>query len=489
VRLKTTSLKRGLLLYHGTSSPDFDERAGSLAFPAWFSEKERVARYFVNWHGEPEPYPYNEKLPSSARIIVYKVSQPIKVLLIPDGETMDYIRDEMAMADDVETLADWCCSNGYNGWVIPNNYPAEGGSDIMLCRDEGLEYVETKALNESAEDFDSKDVSEPDPVGLVHSIIQNAGITDINVKRTGRSMIFDGILGRYPTHTRDGTKIEVADLCYAQQISWKIAELPQVEKCNATTNRLPDGRKTAHFWVLWREETNAQIQMEAEEIVNNLIEANSAHLEMATRAARWIYQHDPDFFEGGCGDVNHVIKKFLETQQVPVRLLTGYAVFAREKVPHAWLEIDGQQFDPVYTLQRIVPKSYVPKPMDLGDFGVDEESGYHDELVQQLQQAVTLGESEEEDDFKDAWKEPDAWEWMRDTLPGLGFQYEDMGIKHWWKKAKGGKRVRVSGATNPGCVNIYREYMNWHMQWTDEDAEVQVPVERALDVIRRYGAL
>jgi len=27
------------------------------------------------------------------------------------------------------------------------------------------------------------------------------------------------------------------------------------------------------------------------------------------------------------------------------------------------------------------------------------------------------------------------------------------------------------------------------MQWTDEDAEVQVPVERALDVIRRYGAL
>lgn len=453
MRLKTTTLKRGLLLYHGTSSPDFDERAGSLAFPAWFSEKERVARYFVNWHGEPEPYPYNEKLPSSARIIVYKVSQPIKVLLIPDGETMDYIRDEMAMADDVETLADWCCSNGYNGWVIPNNYPAEGGSDIMLCRDEGLEYVETRGLNESEEDFDSKDVSEPDPVGLVYSIIQNAGITDITVKRTGRSMIFDGILGKYPTHTADGTKIEVADLCYAQQISWKISKLPQVERCNATTNRLPDGRRTAHFWVLWQEETNAQIQMEAAEIVNNLIEANTDHLSLAMQTARQMR-----------GQPALAVAKRIQSligHQANVRLTQGYAVFGGQKVPHVWLMVDDLQLDPYWAVQNKHPDSYQP----------------------------AVAEADDDDDFKAAWDEPNAWEWMRETLPGFGFQYEDMGIKHWWKKARGGKRVRVSGATNPGCVNIYREYMNWHMQWTDEESEVQVPVDRALDVIRRFGAL
>lgn len=283
MKLKTTTLKRGLLLYHGTSSPDFDERAGSMSFPAWFSEKKRVARYFVNWHGEPEPFPYNEELPSSARIITYRVAQPIKVLLIRDRQDMDFIEEQFGInADDVETLADWVCSNGYGGWIIPNNYPAEGGSDIMLCQGEGLEYVDTESVEESL----------------------------------------------------------LAD--------------------------------------------------DAREIVNFLIEARSTSLELANAAARWIYHNDPEFFEGGCADVVQVIRRFLEAKRVPVRLVTGYAVFRNEKVPHVWLEIEGQQFDPTYALQRITPKSYEPVPMELGDFGVDEESGYHDELVHQLQREVVI---------------------------------------------------------------------------------------------------
>ena len=123
----------------------------------------------------------------------------------------------------------------------------------------------------------------------------------------------------------------------------------------------------------------------AQEIVHFLIEADSKNLELAERAARWIYQHDPDFFEGGCAEVSQVIKRFLETEGIPVRLVTGHAVWRREKVRHAWLEVEGVRFDPVYSVQRIHPRRYEPEPMELGDFGVDDESPYHEELVRQLQ--------------------------------------------------------------------------------------------------------
>ena len=124
------------------------------------------------------------------------------------------------------------------------------------------------------------------------------------------------------------------------------------------------------------------------EIVTSLIEADSKSLDLAERAARWIREHDPDLFEGGCAEVSQVIKRFLETQGIAVRLVTGHAVWRREKVRHAWLEIEGVQFDPVYSLQRIRPWRYEPKPMELGDFGMDEESPYHAELVRQLQKEV-----------------------------------------------------------------------------------------------------
>ena len=132
-------------------------------------------------------------------------------------------------------------------------------------------------------------------------------------------------------------------------------------------------------------ESEKSVAERAMEIVNFLIEADYKNLDLARRAARWIYRHDPDLFEGGCAEVSQVIKRFLETQGIAVRLVTGHAVWRREKVRHAWLEVEGVRFDPVYSVQRIHPRRYEPEPMELGDFGVDDESPYHEELVRQLQ--------------------------------------------------------------------------------------------------------
>jgi hypothetical protein len=130
--------------------------------------------------------------------------------------------------------------------------------------------------------------------------------------------------------------------------------------------------------------------VKATELVNALLAEGSTNQnwEMADAAARWIYHNDPDLFEGGCADVAQVIKRFLEAKHIPVRLVTGYAVFRDEKVPHVWLNIEGVLFDPTYALQRTTPKRYEPVPMDLGDFGVDVENAYHDELVCQLAQRL-----------------------------------------------------------------------------------------------------
>ena len=238
-----------------------------------------------------------------------------------------------------------------------------------------------------------KEISGSNPLETVYNLIEQAGVTDIVAKNSERTTTFTGKLhaDAYPHFTQDGTKIAVADLCYAQQVAQRIESAKGVERAHASTQP-PEGEGYAaswrhiHFWVLWADVK--EMSQRAKEIVNILVEANSAHLELATRAARWLYQNDREFFEGGCAAVNQVIKRFLEAPRGPVRLLTGSAVFRREKVPHAWLEIEGQQFDPVYALQGISPKSYEPADMALGDFGVDEENAYHDALVQQLQQAV-----------------------------------------------------------------------------------------------------
>lgn len=146
MKLRTRTIRPGFRLFHGTSA-EFNEQV-EMQFPAWFSEKPRVARWFVNWHGEPQEYPYGKKLSPHARIAQFRVTRPLRVLSIPNSQAMDELR-EMAFADDPETLSEWVCSQGYDGWFIPNNYPDEGGSDIMICADDAIEHVESQPVQDS----------------------------------------------------------------------------------------------------------------------------------------------------------------------------------------------------------------------------------------------------------------------------------------------------------------------------------------------------
>ena len=63
---------------------------------------------------------------------------------------------------------------------------------------------------------------------------------------------------------------------------------------------------------------------------------------------------------------------------IPAILLTGDAVFADGgRCQHAWLEVQGVQYDPVYFFSGIRPRSYDPKPYSITDhFGVDTEMAH-----------------------------------------------------------------------------------------------------------------
>lgn len=117
-RVRTQIIRRGEILYHGTSSKEnFDIPDG----PAWFSRSEGVAKNFAGYHSGSFP-----------RINKYLVIRQIPRLL-----TIFQKKDfENALGEDYPTwesndLAQSVCEAGYNGWVIPNNYP--NGDDIMLC--------------------------------------------------------------------------------------------------------------------------------------------------------------------------------------------------------------------------------------------------------------------------------------------------------------------------------------------------------------------
>jgi hypothetical protein len=92
VRLRTKTLRPGYRLYHGTNAEFAD---AEIQGPAFFSEKPRVARWFVNWHGESDPVPYGQKLGAHARVVTYRVTTPLRLLLIPDKPTFDEITSEV----------------------------------------------------------------------------------------------------------------------------------------------------------------------------------------------------------------------------------------------------------------------------------------------------------------------------------------------------------------------------------------------------------
>ena len=134
-RPRTLTLRRGKILYHGTNTQDeFDVPDG----PAWFSDTESVAREFATWHGDS----------GRPRVLSFKLTHNLRLARIDDVLDFDKAtRTEDAVSEyaDPTELANEVC-RGYDGWIIPTNYP--DGADIMICSPSGwLERVGTQVLD------------------------------------------------------------------------------------------------------------------------------------------------------------------------------------------------------------------------------------------------------------------------------------------------------------------------------------------------------
>lgn len=137
MRFRTHCLRKGTLLYHGTSAKEIFEEGGFAPNgPAWFSTSKDVAEHFIGWHKGPCP-----------RVLVYRVMRNIpKLPTILSKDDMDALLWGKA-AISSEDMADFVCNfRNFTGWYIPYNYPQS--DDIMLCSTDALEFVERICLEE-----------------------------------------------------------------------------------------------------------------------------------------------------------------------------------------------------------------------------------------------------------------------------------------------------------------------------------------------------
>jgi len=113
------ALPAGTDLYHGTSSPkSFLIPRG----PAFFSDTYSVAKNFVSWHRGRNP-----------RVLRFEVTEEIpRLVLIESKADFDALAEEKGVesAVDTQSRVDLVRYAGYDGWIIPNNYP--DGADIMI---------------------------------------------------------------------------------------------------------------------------------------------------------------------------------------------------------------------------------------------------------------------------------------------------------------------------------------------------------------------
>jgi len=129
---------KGYELYHGTRvEEDFEIPNG----PAWFSDSRSVAEEFVDWHEADGP----------RRILTYKVTTEIPLVLIEDGTDMErlseWLEEEHGLSLDggSQEMAENLCQVEI-GWHIPYNYSS--GSDTLLCDpDRWLELVGVEYLD------------------------------------------------------------------------------------------------------------------------------------------------------------------------------------------------------------------------------------------------------------------------------------------------------------------------------------------------------
>ena len=96
------------------------------------------------------------------------------------------------------------------------------------------------------------------------------------------------------------------------------------------------------------------------------------------KAAKFLYEDDPDWFQGGCADVSIVIKMAAKQAGINgVQVVSGFARSAPDRaiVHHAWLEVGNIRMDPVWeTLFGERGVAYQEEGGSFIDcFGVEEE--------------------------------------------------------------------------------------------------------------------
>jgi len=75
-------------------------------------------------------------------------------------------------------------------------------------------------------------------------------------------------------------------------------------------------------------------------------------LELAKAAAKHFYRVNPQWVVSGCSDVSEVISEFLRRRGVRAKTVYGMAKRGGGRpFEHAWMEIEGLEFDPVLWAQ------------------------------------------------------------------------------------------------------------------------------------------
>jgi hypothetical protein len=133
--IPTATIEAGEILFHGTSSDsEFEIPNG----PAFFGDTFSVARNFSTWHEEG----------GDPRVLRFEVDKDIPNLaLIESGKDFDRIAESLGLEPSGETQdrIDMVRDAGFDGWIIPNNYP-DGGDILLFDPEKWLTFLDKEVL-------------------------------------------------------------------------------------------------------------------------------------------------------------------------------------------------------------------------------------------------------------------------------------------------------------------------------------------------------